>query len=201
MDKRKNFATWFFEPEPTNETCKTENHKEERTIHETPKEIKIETEEVDGYPEKCLWNNVWFSECDTDPNSSGEDCNVENIESEASHVRIVEYFCDIDAEGINPTREQNKEKTKLSICCMDSGKDFCLPLKEQSDSEEIEAHTEWPKHKCFFFWFNTPSTFSESKLQMKPDNVENSMNYCESPKWNDVGKRYREKKPGEKESF
>lgn len=36
---------------------------------------------------------------------------------------------------------------------------------------------------------------------MKPDNIENCMSDRESPKWDDIGKRYREKKPGEEEWF
>lgn len=36
---------------------------------------------------------------------------------------------------------------------------------------------------------------------MKPDNIQNRMSDCECPKWNNIGKRYWEEKPGEKESF
>jgi hypothetical protein len=130
MDKRENFSTRFFEPESTNETHKTENHEKERPIHQTPKEIKIETEEVDSYPKKCLWDNIGFSESDTDPNSSAQNCDVEDIEPETSHIGVVEHFCDIDTESVYPSRKKDEKKTKLSIRRMNSGKDFCLPLEE-----------------------------------------------------------------------
>ncbi len=201
MDKRENFSTRFFEPETTDEAHKTENHEKERPIHETPEEIKVEAEEVDSYPEKCLRDNVGFSESDTDPNSSSEECDVGDIETETSHIRIVEYFCDIDAESVYPTGEQNKEKAKLSIGSMNGCKDFCLPLKKQTNREQIQTHTEWPEHKCFFFWFDTPHAISESELQMKPDNIEKCVDNRESTKWNNVRKWYRKEEPGEKESF
>ena len=200
LSKLEDFSTWFFEPESTDETHKTENHEKERPIHEAPEEIKIETQEIDSYPEKCLWDNVGFSESDTNPNSSSEDCDVEDIESETSHVRIVEHFCDVDTESVYPACQKNKKETKLSIGSMYRSKSFCFPLKEQSDSEEVKAHTKWPEHKCFFFWFDPPHTISKSEFQMKPGNVEKCMNNREGTEWNDKSKWYREKKPGKKES-
>lgn len=201
MDKRENFSTRFFEPETTDETHQTEDHKEERPIHETPEEIKVEAEEVDSYPEKCLRDNVWFTKCHTHPNSSSEESYVGDIESKTSHIRIVEHFCDIDTESINPSSKQNKEKAKLSICCVNGSKNLCLPLEQETDREQIQTHTEWPENKCFFFWFDTPHAISESKFQVEPDNIEKSVDNRKSTKWDDVGKRYWEKKPGEKEPF
>lgn len=201
MDKRENFSTRFFEPETTDKAHKTQNHEEKRPIHETPEEIKIETEEIDSYPEKCLWDNIRLPERHTHPNSSSEERNVDNIQTETSHVRIVEYFCDIDTEGVNPSGKKDEEKSKLSIRCMNSCKYFCLPLEQETDREKIEPHTKWPEHKCFFFLFDAPHTIAESELQMKPDDIENRMSYRKSSKWDDVGKWYWEKKPGKKKSF
>lgn len=130
MDKREDFSTRFFEPKTTNETGETQNHEKERSIHETPEEIKIEAEKVDSYPEKCLWNNIWFSECDTSPDASSQESNVEDIETETLHIRIIKHFCDINAESIYPARQENKKETELSINSMDSSKYFCLPLQK-----------------------------------------------------------------------
>lgn len=135
MDKREDFSTRFFEPESTHETHETEYHEEERSIHETPEEIKVEAEEVDSYPEKCLRDNVGFPERHTHPNSSSEERDVGDIEPETSHIRVFEHFCDIDTESINPPGEEDEEKTKLSIGSMNGCKYFCLPLKQETNCE------------------------------------------------------------------
>lgn len=130
MDESEHFFSSFFEPESTHETYQSEHHKEEGPINEAPEEIKVETDEIDSYPEKCLRNHIGFSESHANPDTCGENGNIEDIESEASHVRIIKHLCDIDSERIDPTCEEDKEKTKLSIGCMNGGKDFCLPLKK-----------------------------------------------------------------------
>lgn len=79
MDESEDFFSSFFEPESTDETYETEYHEEERSINETPEEIKIETDEVDSYPEKCLWDNIRFPEGNTDPDTAGEESDIEEI--------------------------------------------------------------------------------------------------------------------------
>lgn len=103
MNKSKHFSTWFFEPKTTDKTHEAEEHKEEWTIYEAPEEIKVENEKVDSYPKKCLWDNIWFSECHTHPYSSSEEYYIGDIESKASHIWVIKDFCHIDTECVNPT--------------------------------------------------------------------------------------------------
>lgn len=79
MDESEDFFSSFFEPESTDETYETEYHEKEWTIDEAPEEIKIETDEVDGYPEKCLWDNIGFPEGNTDPDTTSEESDIEEI--------------------------------------------------------------------------------------------------------------------------
>jgi hypothetical protein len=201
LNKRYDFFSSFFEPESTKEAYQTEYDEEQRPVNETPEKIEVETDEVDRYPEKCLRNHIRFAKCDPYPDTRSEDGDVEEIEPETSHLRIIEHFCDINPQGIDPACEEDKEESELSIGSVYWGENAGLPLEQETNYEEVEGHTEWPEDKCPLFWFDTPHTIPKSKFEMKPDNVENSMSDRECTKWNNIGKGYREEKPCQKESF
>jgi hypothetical protein len=200
MNESENFFSSFFEPEATDETYQTEYHEEERPINETPEKVKIETDEVDSYPEKCLWDNIGFPETNTDPDTTSEESDIEEIQSETNKFRILQNFCHIDTQGIDPPSEEQREESKLSVGCLDRSKYFCLPLKQEPDNEEIQSHTDFPQNKCFLFYFYTPESFSKSEFEMIPDDIENGVNDCQSTKRDDISKGDGEEKPDEKKS-
>lgn len=129
MDECENFFSSFFEPESTDETYQTEYYEEQRPINETPEKVEVETDEVDRYPEKCLRNDIRFAKCNTYPDTRSEDGDVEEIETETSHLRIIEHFSDIDPESIDPASEKDKEESKLSIGSMYWCENASLPLE------------------------------------------------------------------------
>jgi hypothetical protein len=200
MDESEHFFSSFFKPESTHETYQSENHKEKRPINKAPKEIKVKTDEVDSYPEKCLRNNIGFPEGNTDPDATREEGDIEEIESETSHVWIFEHFCHIDSQRVDPSSEEQCEEPKLSVSCLDRSKYFCLPLEQETNNEEIQSHSDFPENKCFLFYFYPPESFGKSELEMKPNDIEKSVNDCQCAKRDEISKRNREEKPGEKES-
>lgn len=129
MDESEDFFSSFFEPKSSHETYQSEYHEEQRSINETPEKVEVETDEVDRYPEKCLRNHIRFAKCDTYPDTRSEERDIENIEPETSHIRIVEYFCHIDSESIDPACEEGKEEPELPIGCMYWGENTSLPLE------------------------------------------------------------------------
>lgn len=178
MDESEDFFSSFFEPESTDETDETEYHEKKWTIDEAPEEIKIETDEVDSYPEKCLWDNIGFSEGNTDPDTTSEESDIEEIQSETSKFRILQDFRHIDPQRIDPSPEEQCEESKLSVGCLDRGKYFCLPLEQETDDEEIQSHTDFPENKCFFFYFYTPESFGKGEFEMIPDDIEDRVDDC-----------------------